>query len=122
MPPRLFVQEMKFDMLCPVEAYLARDAVTCYDLAMRQRESHPPCLAELCEALLDTSVDSGLSKWLDKLSILNLFIVILGISESFSSHLPLLEAYRVPRLTPDSMALHVHPKTGRRYALCRNRA
>ena len=50
----------------------------CYNLAAKGRENRPPFLPQLCEMLMDGDANGVPPVWLDQLTILHLFIVILG--------------------------------------------
>ena len=76
--PRLFAEEMEVDMPGPLEAFVATSPGEADQVAMESRESEHLTLATLCDMFMRQDLEEGMSIHLEELTILDLFIVVLG--------------------------------------------
>ena len=78
MTPRISALELAIDMPCSIATYSARTSGGCRDAASAEFGSHPPQLNKLIATFLGVVWDLGSQKSAEGLTILHLFVIILG--------------------------------------------
>ncbi|KIV87862.1 hypothetical protein PV11_03380 [Exophiala sideris] len=77
--PRLFAEEMEVDMPGPLQAFIATSPGEADQAASESRESEHLTLATLCDILMRIDLEEETFVKLKKLTILDLFIVVLAL-------------------------------------------
>lgn len=108
-PPRLVVQELSIDMPCSTDCYLAKNEFDCYSVALSELKSHPPSLPHILATLLREEWGPGTNKAIEGLTIMPLFVIILGMA---TNAFPFFHSSKRPNkihsLSTDNLDVPVH--------------
>lgn len=78
-PPRLFAEEMEVDMPGPLDAFIATSPGESCQAASQAHENAHLTLARLCDIFMhDDLKEEEMSETLKKLSVVDLFNIVLG--------------------------------------------
>lgn len=81
MPPHMFTEELKVDMPCSLQCYIADDAEACRNAAMTELGSRRPRMNDLfasyCGDELELHTDFNQTSF----SVLDFYVIILGMYE-----------------------------------------
>lgn len=79
MPPHISTEELKVDVPCSLQSYIANDAEACRNAAMTELGSHRPQIIDLLAAYCGHHLELHTGFAQTSFSILDFYVIVLGM-------------------------------------------